>query len=191
MLSEVRDRLVTALSYLLQSQVGGTARSVVSDGYLAVDNCFSALLLHAKRPQTRDHRQKLRNAIALLGAETDAIDLGDFFELWQKVRYSHETPTPHSAFRFRRVARAVFRASVQFIARSESHSTEELEDEIYAEALGGRWLSFEEPVSEIHDLWQDKLERAGEQGQGSRLMNKLLNPSNYCEVNAFTEDDVT
>lgn len=196
MKTEVKDRLITGLAQYLSAQSAGSSRFAVADGYLAIDNYFSAILLDKGIDPTRNHRLKLDLMLEhfgnLLGkAEITKNDLQKFYECWQKVRYSSAIPTPNETLNFVRLSYHVISAITRELACRYAKSTNELEEELYAEVLGSRWSSFEKECSDIHEMWQQEAEIQGEMGNGSRLSNKMLNPSNFCEIRALADDPVT
>lgn len=193
---EVKDRLITGLAQYLSAQSAGSSRFAVADGYLAIDNYFSAILLDEGIDPTRNHKQKLelmlshfRNLIS--EAEITQNNLEKFYECWQKVRYSSAIPNPNETLNFVRLSYRVISAITQEIARRYAKSEDELEEELYTEVLGSRWSSFEEECSYIHEMWQQEAEIQGEMGHGYKLGNKMLNPSNFCEIRALADDPVT
>ncbi|MEJ5284731.1 MAG: hypothetical protein WHS77_06720 [Brevinematales bacterium] len=193
---EVKDRLITGLAQYLSAQSAGSSRFAVADGYLAIDNYFSAILLIKGIDPTRNHRQKLDLMLEHFGnlmgkAEISKNDLEKFYECWQKVRYSSVIPTPNETLNFLRLSYRVISAITQEIAYLYAKSADELEEELYAEVLGSRWSSFEEECRYIHEKWQQEAEIQGEMGYGSKLGNKMLNPSNFCEIRVLADDPVT
>lgn len=193
---EVKDRLVTGLAQYLSAQSAGSSRFAVSDGYLALDNYFSAFLLEGGVDPTRNHRKKLDLVLVHLRGLLKAAlniesDLSEFYDFWQKVRYSSAIPTPDQACKFLRLSFRVMSAITGELARRDGRPVSELEDDLYTEVLGGRWQSFDEECSYIHEMWQQEAEIKGEDGYGSKLGNKMLNPSNFCEIRALADDPVT
>ncbi len=196
MKTKVKDRLITGLAQYLSAQSAGSSRFAVADGYLAIDNYFSAILLDEGIDPTRNHRQKLNLILLhfgnLLGkSEITQNDLEEFYKCWQKVRYSSAIPTPKETLNFIRMSYRVISAITQEIACRYGKSVDKLEEELYAEVLGSRWSSFEEECSYIHEMWQQEAEIQGEMDIGSKLGNKMLNPSNFCEIRALADDEIT
>ena len=193
---EVKDRLITGLVQYLSAQSAGSIRFAVADGYLAIDNYFSAILLENGIDPPRNHKQKFNLILShfenlISEAEITQNDLEKFYECWQKVRYSSTTPTPKETLNFVRLSYRVISTIMQEIARRYNKSSDELETELYVEILGSRWSSFEEECSHIHEMWQQEAEIQAEMGHGSKFGNKMLNPSNFCEIRDFVDDPVT
>src|SRR3972149_10283831 len=97
---EVKDRLITGLAQYLSAQSAGSSRFAVADGYLAIDNYFSAILLDTGIDPTRNHKTKLDLMLShfkdlIRKAEISIDDLKKFYECWQKVRYSSAILTPN------------------------------------------------------------------------------------------------
>lgn len=193
---EVLDRLVTGLSQYLGAQSAGSSRFAIADGYLAMDNYFSGLLLELGVKPSFNHQKKLEqvfeNAPGVfqqIGLE--ASDFDPFYAVWQDVRYSPRNPPPQEAIQYLRLSRDVMRAIRKEVAGRHGLQDEQLEEMLYGEVMGGRWSSFDEECGEIHERWQMEAERAGEMGYGSKLGNKMMNPSNFSDVRAFADDEVT
>lgn len=196
MKTEVKDRLITGLAQYLSAQSAGSSRFAMADGYLAIDNYFSAILIDEGIDPTRNHKKKLNLMLSHFGnlinkAKITKNDLEKFYKWWQKVRYSSVIPTPKETLNFIRISNRVISAITQEIAFRYGKSVDELEEEIYTNVLGSRWSSFEEECSYIHEMWQHKAEIQAEMGIGSKLLNKMLNPSNYCEIRVLTDDEIT
>ena len=193
---EVKDRLITGLAQYLSAQSAGSSRSAVTDGYLAIDNYFSAILLDGGISPSWNHKKKLDLIFLhfwnLIGkAEITQSDLEKYYKCWQKVRYSSVIPTPKETLNFIRLSYRVISVIIKEIACRYDKSVEDLEEELYVEILGSRWSSFEEECNYIHEMWQHEAEIQGEMGIGSKLGNKALNLSNFCEINALADDNIT
>jgi hypothetical protein len=193
---EVKERLIIGLVQYLSAQSAGSSRFAVADGYLAIENYFSAILLDKGIDPTRNHKQKLNLMLSHCGtllqkAEATQNALEKFYDCWQKVRYSSLIPTPNETLDFLRLSYRVISAITEELANRNGKSYEELEEELYAEILGNRWSSFDEEIAYIHEAWQQEAEIQGEMGIGSKLGNKMLNPSNFCEVRALADDSTT
>ena len=196
MKEEVKGRLIVGFSQYLNAQSAGSSKFTVSDSYLAIDNYFSALLIDCGIEPSRNHKQKLELILSKFGSLFDNAgisreDLERYYDCWQKVRYSPEVPSPNDALNFLRLASRIISVITQEIAQRNGRRAKELEDELYKEILGSRWPSFEEECSRIHELWQHELEVQGEMGHGSKLGNKMLNPSNFSDIAVFSDDPVT
>ena len=196
MKAEVKDRLITGLHQFLNAQSAGSSRFVVADGYLAIDNYFTALLLEEDIDPTYNHKKKLdlikENFNNLLEKNNiSKEDLLNFYNYWQEVRYSSATITPNETLQFIRLCNRFISSVIKYMASKYNKTYEKLEEELYSEALGSRWLSFEKECSYIHDKWQEEAEIQGEMGYGSKIGNKILNPSNFCEIRAMADDKIT
>ena len=196
MKSEVKDRLITGLSQYIFAQSDGSVRFAVADGYLAIDNYFSALLIDSGIDPTKNHKKKLDLVFdnfnnILIEVKIPKSDLLDYYDCWQNVRYSSKIPTPNETLKFLRLSHKIITAISGELAKRYNKSSDQLEDELYAEVMGEHWTSFDEEISIIHERWQHEAESQGERGYGSKLGNKMLNPSNYCNIFAFADDEIT
>jgi len=193
---DVKNHLIAGLSYFLSAQSAGSCRSAVADSYLAIDNYFSAILLNEGIKPTHSHKEKLnlihkhfKNIFDKAGVNQN--DLDNFHDWWLKVRYSSALPSPNETIKFLRISFRIMSIIIEEIANRCGLTAESLEDEVYADVLGKRWLRFEEECALIHEKWQSEAEYLGEMGHGSRLGNKMLNPSNFCNIQVFTDDPIT
>jgi len=196
MKSEIKNHLIAGISYYLNAQSAGSCRFAVADSYLAIDNYFSAILLNEGIKPTYNHKEKLnlmnkdfKNIFDK--AKVNQDDLENFYDWWRKVRYSSAVPSPNETIKFLRISNRILSVIIEEIANRSGSTSESLEDEIYADVLGKRWLSFEEECTLIHEKWQQEAEYFGEMGIGSKLGNKMLNPSNFCDIQVFSDDSVT
>jgi len=194
--SEVKDRLITGLAQYLSAQSAGSSKFAVADSYLAIDNYFTAVLLTKEIDPTKNHQEKLKLMWkhfenVFKKAKVDKTDLQKFYQCWQDVRYSSTIPTPHETLIYLRISNRIINGITSQIATTTAISADELEEQIYIEVLGGRWSSFEEECSHIHEAWQQEAEIQGEMGFGSKIGNKALNPSNFSEIRAMADDHVT
>ncbi|MCK5059128.1 MAG: hypothetical protein KAT34_20940 [Candidatus Aminicenantes bacterium] len=193
---EVKERLITGLIQYLNAQSSGNCRFAVADGYLAIDNYFSAILLEEGIEPTRNHKKKLKLMLSHFGdllekAEVTQDDLEKFYECWQKARYSSINQAPNKTLDFLHKCRRIINTVMGELANRHCISGKELEEELYSEILGSRWSSFDEAVGYIHEAWQNEAEIRGEMGIGSKLGNKMLNPSNFCEILLLADDEIT
>jgi hypothetical protein len=193
---EVKDRLVTGLSQYLNARSAGSSRFAVSDSYLAMDNYFSAILIESGIEPTKNHKHKLELVLSnystlfdKAGITKDSLQL--FYDFWQKVRYSSTIPSPNETLNFLNLAYHIISIITEEMAKRDGKSANELEEELYIEVLGSRWSSFDEECSYIHEMWQQELEMKGEMGYGSKLGNKMVNPSNFSDIAVFSDDSVT
>ena len=194
--TKIRDRLITGLAQYLSAQSAGSSKFAVADSYLAIDNYFTAILMVKGVDPTRNHQKKLKlmwEHYANLFKEAKIVksDLEEFSRLWQDVRYSSIIPTPDKTLKFLRLSNKILSTITAQIATQLGLSTDELEEQLYTDVMGGRWSSFEEECSHIHDAWQQEAEIQGEMGIGSKLGNKALNPSNFSEIRVMADDPVT
>lgn len=195
--TQVEDRLLTSLSQFLAAQSAGTTRFVIADAYLSVDNLFSAILILRNKKPSTNHKVKLQEAWKELETELkeEGVTLDEvekFRDMWNSIRYSSQiTPSTSDAIRLRNIARLVRHIVISEVAAKVGQSEEEVEDGLYVKLLGARFTIVDDAVSEVHEAWQQHLETMGEMGQGSKLGNKLANPSNYAEISVFSDDEVT
>lgn len=193
---ETKDRLVTGFAQYHSAQAAGSSRFAIADAYLAVDNYFSAILLETGVNPPKNHKQKLGYILNNFGnllkkAKVTKNELEKFYDCWQNVRYSSTTLTPNETLDFMRLSHHILHAIIEELAHQNGKSSDQLEDELYTEVLGGRWSSFDEECSRIHEMWQEEAEIKGEMDIGSKLGNKMIQPSNFCGISAFTDDDIT
>ncbi|MFA0658154.1 hypothetical protein AB4619_03350 [Vibrio splendidus] len=191
---DVEVKLIKGLEQLIAAGSAGIGRSVVADGYSAVDNYFSALLISKNLDNPFNHRKKLGIALNLIGSDLKAAGIKqqkiiDFYDVWQKTRYSMEPISPSDSFKYRNLADTLCSIVSAQIAKSEGICVEDLSEKIYTSLLGGRWQAYQESLSHIHEHWQSQLEQLGESGYGSKLGNKLANPSNFCELTLLSDDE--
>ena len=193
---EVEKKLIKGLEQLIACDSAGVGRSVVADGYSAIDNHFSALILSQGMNNPFNHRKKLGVALNLLGTALRKLgikqaELTEFYELWQKSRYSMEPVSPSDSYKYRMITNKVCGIVVEDIAKRQDSAPEAIEQLVYEKLLGTRWQKYQDAVSHIHEVWQAELEQLGEMGYGKKLGNKLANPSNFCELTLISDDDVT
>jgi len=193
---EVMDRLVTGLSQYLNAKANGTSKFAIADGYLAVDNYFSAILIDIGVEPTRNHKRKLSlvwqhfgNAFTENSISKSEVE--DFYNRWQEVRYSSTVLDSISTIKYLRISAQILRIVSNELAVKYGLSKEVFEDQIYVDLLGSRWSSFDEECAQIHDKWQSDAENDAEAGFGSKLGNKALNPSNFCDILVMADDLVT
>jgi hypothetical protein len=190
------ESLINATEQLQSCDSHGTTRGVVTDAYSCIDSCWSALSYIEGNTPSRNHKQKLdaifpKICSDLASQSVSYDEIESLYRLWLDVRYSQATVTPHEAFRRRMNAHSVFSATLDEVAKQEGISASELEEKLYTALLGDRFQAFEEVVSWLHEKCQQEAEIAGESGYGSKLGNKLANPSNYCELSLISDDEVT
>lgn len=191
---EANDRLLVAVMEAIGCDSSGSARDMISHGYLAIDNSFSALLAQAGAPTSRNHVKKAAAAFAILERQgvvqaADRPEIDEFYAAWQDARYSAKVFSPHDAGRFRRLMwRYVYRA-IGFVARENGRTAGDVEDELYATVWGARWMKYHDHLSIVHEKWQEHAEEAAERGIGGRLGNKMMNPSNDSDLNVITDDE--
>jgi hypothetical protein len=196
MKSDVKNHLIAGLSYFLSAQPAGSCRFAVAESYLAIDNYFSAILLYEGIKPPHNHKEKLnlihnrfKNIFDKAGVNQKDID--NFHDWWLKVRYSSAIPGPNETIKFLRISDRIMSIIIEEIANRCGLTAESLENEVYADVLGKRWLRFDEECDLIHEKWQSEAEYLGEMGYGSKLGNKMLNPSNFCNIQVFTDDPIT
>lgn len=193
---EVRERLITGLAQYLSAEAAGSSRFAVADGYLAVDNYFTALLLDAGIDPTRNHKRKLELAFqhfsqVFVDAQATRDEVELFYEAWQETRYSATLPTPGQTIHYIRLAYRLLSEITNYLAARDGETKEALEEDLYTEVVGSRWATFEEQVSHVHDAVQQEIEDMGDRGIGPKLTNKILNTSNFCDVRVLSDDATT
>lgn len=192
----VQKKLLRGTEQLMSCQSEGTARDIITDGYSAIDNYLSAFLLQHKRTNGENHKKKLADAMDIIGKDFrnfkfERQDLLDFYELWKKCRYSVEKIEPSKAYKYKIIAVSFCDYLLDRIALLVNVDKKIIEEEIYLELQGARSQKYEEVVSHIHELIQDQAEEAADYGFGTRLGNKLMNPSNFSHFSLYSDDDIT
>ncbi|MGH9369256.1 MAG: hypothetical protein ACRD3M_16465, partial [Thermoanaerobaculia bacterium] len=145
---------------------------------------------------SHNHWQKLDQVLKILNADLPRFrltkaGLEEYYRAWQRARYSHTEFSPREASAFRLMGYRLRDLVLEHLASQTQSSIDAMEEDLHSDLLGDRWLSCDQHVSYVHDKWQSELEAAGERGQGSKLGNKLANPSNFCHVSVLTDDPVT
>ena len=140
---EVKERLIVGLIQYLNARASGSTRFAIADGYLAIDNYFSATLLDSGINPPKNHKHKLKlmfkDHIALLQrAEVSQEDLEEFYNNWQRVRYSNFIPSPKEALNFLRLSYRIIHTIIEEFAHKDGKSYEELEEELYMEIMGSK-----------------------------------------------------
>ena len=192
---EVKERLIVGLIQYLNARASGSTRFAIADGYLAIDNYFSATLLDSGIDPPKNHKHKLKlmfkDHIALLQrAEVSQEDLEEFYNNWQRVRYSNFIPSPKEALNFLRLSYRIIHTIIEEFAHKDGKSYEELEEELYMEIMGSKSPKVRE-IGAIREEWQLRYESLAEMGIGSKLGNKMINPANFCDIFVLTEDPIT
>jgi len=192
---DVKDRLVTGLIQLLSAEASGTSKFMISEAYLAMDNHFAAILIDNGINPTRNHLKRLELMLCHFGTllakhEISERSLRGLLKKWQDVRYSTARFSPNEALSCFRLSHHVIRVITEYLASKHGRTVERLEIELFKEAFGGRWLGFEEQCEYIHQVWQQNYEDLSERETGTRWGGKMLNPSNFCSIGVFAEDEV-
>ena len=194
--SKTWENLLNATEQLQSCDSNGTTRGVVTDAYSCIDSCWSALSHLVGVTPSRNHKQKLdamfpsiSNALAANNISYGEIE--SLYKLWLDVRYSQANVTPNEAFRRRMNAHSVFTSTLTEVAKHDGLSADDLEKKLYTSLIGDRFQAYQEAVSWLHEKYQQDAEIAGESGYGTKLGNKLANPSNYCELSIVSDDAIT
>lgn len=191
------ERVATAWEYRVRANSAGTPRSMISEGYLAIDNFLSAIIIEVHgQLTTRTHPAKIDQVEEVLpnlfeDRTVSFADIRQYHQLWNEVRYSRQPVDVESAIEFRRIVGQVSHAAIEFFAHREHTEPQQLEDQFYSMILGQRWTEVDEAVEAVHEKWQTELEILGETGHGSKLGNKILNPSNFSALDVLTADGET
>lgn len=188
--------LLNATEQLQSCDSNGTTRGVVTDAYSCIDSCWSALSHLSGVVPSRNHKQKLDATFPTVGSVLASkgisyAEIESLYKLWLDVRYSQANVTPNEAFKRRINAHAVFSVTIEEAAKHDGISAEQIEENVYTSLLGDRFQAYQETVSWLHEKYQNDAEIAGESGYGSKLGNKLANPSNYCELSLVSDDAIT
>jgi len=104
----------------------------LADGFLAIDNYSSAILLDKGINPLRNHKQKLNLMLSqfrtlLQKAETTQDALERFYDYWQNVQYSSSIPSPIETLDFFRLSYRIISTIIKELANRNGKSYEELE----------------------------------------------------------------
>ena len=190
---EVKDRLITGLLQYYSARSAGSTKFAISEGYLALDNLFTAILIEHGINPTKRHTKKLKLFCSNFGdilskSGTSYEDLKDYYDWWQKTRYSTKTPSPGKTVYFLRLTRKILELILEEIGKRYGTSGEDLENELTLEIFKGYDIQYELDI--VQETWQNKLECLGELGIGSKLINKIINPSNFSGLFIFSDDPI-
>jgi hypothetical protein len=196
MISEATESLLNALEQLRSCDSQATARGVVIDAYAAVDHCFSALCRDNGESPPRNHKVKLDSVFQRLEEdfrreELDYPMIESLYKQWLSCRYSQVSVEPGNAYVGRSIAHRVYHCTLQRVAVNQGLPAADLEAKLFEQLLGGRSLAYTKNVGMIHEEWQSEAERQGDTGNGGKLGNKIMNPSNFSELAIVTDDPVT
>lgn len=192
----VMDQLVLSEIYARAAWASGTVRGAIADGYSAVDIAFSALLLSRDISPSHNHKGKLDQVVSaspgiFQNASTTQGDVEDFYKKWLAVRYDNaSTVTSKEAVDYLRLSSNLISAIVAAIACRYGEDPIDVESRIYENIFATSFSKIDETVSEIHDGIQLRLEMLGE-AEGSKLGNKMVNTSNFCQILALAGDPMT
>jgi len=195
--AEVFDRLLIGFEQFLRAQAAGSIRVAYSEGYASIDNYMHAFLIDLDINPGKNHKRILdlfiQNSNSIIedcGLTENMLE--DYYKTWLDIRYSHEKDIiPKQTVDFINYTRSLIANIQNQICTRNNKNPEDLENEIYKKLMSARWLTFEKECGLVHEMWQQRLEAAGEMGRGSKLGNKLTNPSNFSEVYATADDEIT
>jgi len=190
---EVEERLTIGLNQYFAAQASGVCKFAITDAYSAIDNYFSAILIENDIVPSRIHKEKLKlvlDKFKFIFEETNISEstMYSFYDGWLKARYSASSFTPNETLDFLRLSYRIISRILKEIAGKHGRTPEDLEQELNVKIIGGEEHSFDAECSIIHEVYQQRLEELGERGIGSKLGNKMLNPSNFSNVSAFSDD---
>lgn len=193
---QVKERLVTGITQYLSAQAAGSAQFAITDAYQAVDNIISAALLDRNIEPTKNHQEKLKRFLThctsvLNVANVKEQELRNLLVNWHDARYLGTKMSPNEVLYYLRLVGRLIHAIQDDIATRNNLNIDEFINELYTEVQGGLWQSYDEMTSNIHEMWQQKAELYGESGLGSKLGNKMVNPSNFCDIHVFADDSIT
>jgi hypothetical protein len=189
---EVMKRLEVSKTFLATAWAAGSGRHAVVDGYLAVDNALSALLVdRGKNPRAGGHKDKISQAFEHAASAFSALrvseeDLDDFRFRWDGFKYSRSEVSPREAVRYLRLANRAFTAVATHLAQRDSTTFEELDEELQVRVFGYQYSLTEERLAELDHQLQWQLEVEGEQS-GSKLANKVFNTNRLIAVMPLSE----
>lgn len=194
--SKVWESLLNATEQLQSCESNGTTRGVIIDAYSCIDSCWSALSYLAGTTPSHNHKQKLDAVFptisdTLASKDVSYDEIKSLYKLWLEVRYSQISVTPNEAYRRRMNAHLVFSVTIFEVAKHNGLSVDDVAKKLYTTLIGDRFQAYEEVISLLHEEYQRDAEIAGENGYGSKLGNKLANPSNYCELSLISNDMTT
>lgn len=93
----VSERVATAWEYKVRANSAGTPRSMISEGYLAIDNFLSAIIIEVHgQLTTRAHPAKIDQVEEDLpnlfeDRTVSFAEIREYHELWNEVRYSRRS----------------------------------------------------------------------------------------------------
>lgn len=161
--SGVQKKLLRGTEQLMSCQSEGIGRDIVTDGYSAIDNFLSAFLLQHKKPNVENHKKKLADVMDLIGKDFRNLrfkreDLLSYYEQWKKSRYGADKIEPSQAYRYKIIAVSFCDYLITQIALLVNVDKAVLEEELYKELQGTRWLKYEDIISHIHEEIQCQAE---------------------------------
>jgi hypothetical protein len=194
------EHLTASFSQYLVCRSAGVARLVIDDGYQAIDNAFSAVLIQKGIDPSFNHRYKLDRfckefAPQLQAASIDPDQLKAFLKAWKEVRYAHDEVAADDALKYLRLASDCLQAIWAFFAGIDGVTSDEIEECLYVAVLGGKETSFANDMEYLHRVWSDAIDRSANSGPPDRLTaslgEQLMNPANYCEIHSLADDRFT
>lgn len=192
---EVLNRLVVAQIYLRTAWVAGSARHAIADGYLALDNALSALIIDSHQKPSFNHKAKIEQAFKYvpdlftnLGVTEET--LGHYLIDWQNVRYSGLVPARHEAFERLRLSERVIAVILRHVAVQNDLSVEDMETQVDERAFGAASSIVYDALGDIHEMLQNELEIDGDL-HGAKLGKKLANPSNFADALVLASDQLS
>jgi hypothetical protein len=145
----------------------------------------------------KNHKRNLNKFLInfpnlLVGTGFSKSDLEDFYYKWINIRYSYSTNIKtRDALGLVYSTEGLLLKILESICNKNNIDPNKLEKKIYKEIIGGKWLAYHKETALVHEIIQHELEVAGEMGYGSKLGNKLANPSNFSTVYFTANDKIT
>jgi hypothetical protein len=193
---KIWENLLNATEQLQSADSNGTTRGIIIDAYFCIDSCWSALIYSRKKSHPRNHKQKLDLAFPFIADNLYSKNITynkvvSFYKLWLETRYSQKNISPNDAYKQKLMAHSIYSLTISSIAEIAKIKIPELKKELSINLLGGHYETYREIIGFLHENYQHTLEMAGELGNGSKLGNKIINPSNYCMLSLVSNDKIT
>lgn len=185
------ERLEVSKAFMAVSQAAGSGRHTVAEGFLAVDNALSALIIDCGATLDFNHEKKIHRAFQLAPTIFEPLrvseaDLEEFRTRWNGVRYSMAEVSPRESVRYLRLANRAITAVVTHLAQRYGRTLEDLDEELEERVFGYRYSLTEARLAELDNQLQWQLEVEGEQS-GGKLANKIFNTNRLIAIKVLSE----
>ncbi|MEX2719729.1 MAG: hypothetical protein Q6370_025910 [Candidatus Sigynarchaeota archaeon] len=182
------ERLIVGWEQYLEAEKGGNRRTIISNGYQALDNHFHAILLNKGIDPTFNHEEKLNLFIEhfshiLKAVSIDVAVLRKYIKIWKAMRYGKSCrilPNTDDALEYLRMTSFVCQAIRDEIAKDAGVDKDAIYDEIMTRIMGENWLGLYELDDHVLSKWEDE--------RYNRLSLKLVNPAAFSRLSVTSED---